>query len=92
MKLVAGNPNLMEAKAKKVNKTVGLGSFAQTLGQKNAPRYVRGGPVLMVKDPSAVKSPNTSVWEQPVYVSERPIPTRPGADDHLKFKSLGDRT
>ena len=92
MKLATGNSNLMKAKAEKVNKTVGLGAFAQTLGEKNAPRYVRGGPVLLQKHPDAVKPQSTNVWGQPVYVSERPIPTRPGADDHMKFKSLGDRT
>ena len=117
MKLQAGNPNLM-----KINKSVGLGTFAQTAGDRGLSKvrgkYVpverdsnlmnkapfdnligdkahakyRTGFVPTAKDPNAVPAPAMSVWKQPVYVVEKVQPMRPGADDHLKFKSVGNLT
>ena len=89
MKLQAGNPNLM-----RVNKEVGLGTFATSLGdvaqrKRNRPSSVY---VPVERDPDLVPAPALSVWQQPVYVAEKVQPMRPGADDHLKFKSAGDRT
>ena len=89
MKLQAGNPNLM-----RVNKEVGLGTFATSLGdvaqrKRNRPSSVY---VPVERDPNLVPAPALSVWKQPVYVAEKVQPMRPGADDHLKFKSAGDRT
>lgn len=89
MKLQAGNPNLM-----RVNKEVGLGTFATSLGdvaqrKKHRPSSVY---VPVERDPNLVPAPAMSVWKQPVYVAEKVQPMRPGAEDHLKFKSAGDRT
>tara|TARA_R110000868_G_scaffold253369_1_gene510002 strand:+ start:370 stop:630 length:261 start_codon:yes stop_codon:yes gene_type:complete len=86
MKLQAGNPNLM-----KINKSVGLGTFAQTAGDRGLSK-VRRGYVPIERDPSLVPAPAMSVWKQPVYVAEKVQPMRPGADDHLKFKSVGNLT
>jgi len=86
MKLQAGNPNLM-----KVNKSVGLGTFAQTAGDRGLSK-VRRGYVPVERDPSLVPAPTISIWNQPTY---KPAPAeyvRPGADDHLKFKSVGNLT
>ena len=117
MKLQAGNPNL-----KKINKSVGLGTFAQTAGDRGLSKvrgkYVpverdsnlmnkapfdnligdkahakyRTGFVPTAKDPNAVPAPAISIWNQPTY---KPAPAeyvRPGANDHLKFKSVGNLT
>ena len=89
MKLQAGNPNLM-----RVNKEVSLGAFANTLGDLASKKKHRPSSVYVPveRDPSLVPAPAMSVWKQPVYVAEKVQPMRPGADDHLKFKSAGDRT
>ena len=89
MKLQAGNPNRM-----RVNKEVGLGTFATTLGdvaprRKNRPSSVY---VPVERDPSLVPAPALSIWKQPVYKGENLTPVRPGAEDHLKFKSKGHQT
>ena len=59
---------------------------------KNPAHYVRGGAVLMPKDPNAALPNTISVWEQPVYVPPKNDPVRPGANDFLAVKSRGDRT
>jgi hypothetical protein len=86
MKLQAGNPNLM-----KINKSVGLGTFAQTAGDRGLSK-VRRGYVPTERDPSLVPAPAMNLWEYPVYVSPKNEYVRPGADDHLKFKSVGNLT
>mgnify|MGYP003675215428 FL=1 len=75
----------------KINKSVGLGTFAQTAGDRGLSK-VRRGYVPIERDPSLVPAPAMSVWKQPVYVAEKVQPMRPGADDHLKFKSVGNLT
>ena len=90
MKLQAGNPNLMK-QATRVNPHATLQSFANTIGDKAHAKERRGFKPT-VKDPDLVPAPALSVWQQPVYVAEKVQPMRPGADDHLKFKSAGDRT
>ena len=45
--------------------------------------------VHVPRDPSLVPAPALSIWEQPVYKSAPAEYVRPGADDHLKFKSRG---
>ena len=89
MKLQAGNPNLM-----RVNKEVSLGAFANTLGDLASKKKHRPSSVYVPveRDPSLVPAPAMSVWKQPVYVAEKVQPMRPGADDHLKFKSVGNLT
>ena len=74
----------------KVNKSVGLGTFAQTAGDRGLSKVGRGY-VPPKRDSSIVSAPTTSIWEQPTYKPELPY-VRPGADDHLKFKSVGNRT
>ena len=86
MKLQAGNPNLM-----RVNKSVGLGTFAQTAGDRGLSK-VRRGYMPVERDPTLVPAPAISIWKQPVYKGENLTPVRPGADDHLKFKSVGNLT
>ena len=86
MKLQAGNPNLM-----KINKSVGLGTFAQTAGDRGLSK-VRRGYVPIERDPSLVPAPALSIWERDSYVPKNLTPMRPGADDHLKFKSVGNLT
>ena len=88
MKLQAGSPNLKK-KAMRVNKMAPLAAFAEKSRDKNPSRYVRGGALLMPKDPNAAQPNTTSVWEQPVYVPPKAALFRPGADDFLKIKSKG---
>ena len=78
----------------RVNKEVSLGAFANTLGDLASKKKHRPSSVYVPveRDPSLVPAPAMSVWKQPVYVAEKVQPMRPGADDHLKFKSAGDRT
>ncbi len=47
MKLAAGNPNLMKKQAMRVNRYATLGALPSALGDKNPPRYAKGGAVLM---------------------------------------------
>ena len=82
MKLQAGNPNL------KVNKQTGLGSFAFTTGDK-AHAKERRGFKPPVKDPEAAPPPQINIWAQPVYKPEPQGYVRPGANDHLRYKSRG---
>jgi hypothetical protein len=86
MKLPAGNPNLM-----KVNKSVGLGTFAQTAGDRGLSK-VRRGYVPVERDPDLVRAPTSSLWQRESYVPQNLTPMRPGADDHLKFNSKGNLT
>ena len=86
MKLDAGNPNLK--KATRVNPHATLESFRNTTGDKEQVKY-RTGFVPLAKDPDAVPPPAISLRRQPVYVPENRAPMRPGADDHLQFKSRG---
>ena len=91
MKLNAGNPNLMKRAALRVNPPSTLSSFNNRTGDKEQVKY-RTGFVPSVKDPNAVLPPSISIWKQPVYKSAPAAYMRPGADDHLKFKSVGNRT
>ena len=75
----------------KVNKSVGLGTFAQTAGDLGQVK-VRRGYVPIERDPSLVRAPMSSIWKRESYVPQNPAPMRPGADDHLKFKSVGNLT
>ena len=86
MKLQAGNPNLM-----RVNKPVGLGSFANTLGDVAAKKRHRPSSVYVPakRDPELVPAPTINIWEQPVYKSPAPAYVRTGADDFLRCKSRG---
>jgi hypothetical protein len=88
MKLDAGNPNLMKKKAMRVNLHASLQNFAQTAGDKEIEKY-RTGFVPLVKQPNTALPPTTNLWEQPVYKPDHSGYVRPGADDHLKFKSRG---
>jgi len=94
MKLQAGNPDQMKAKALKVNKTAGLGNYATSLGDV-LPKKKDRAPTVFVpskRDPGAVKAPEMNLWERPTYVPDNNQYTRPGANDHLKFKSKGFMT
>lgn len=86
MKLQAGNPNFM-----RVNKPVGLGTFAQTSGDLGQVK-VRRGYVPIERDPSLVPAPMSSIWKRDSYVPKNLTPMRPGADDHLKINSKGNLT
>ena len=90
MKLNAGNPNLKKA-ATRVNPQATLESFRNTTGDKAHAKERRGFKPT-VKDPDAVLPPTISLWSQPVYKGENLTPVRPGAEDHLKFKSKGHQT
>lgn len=83
MKLVAGNPNFM-----KVNKSVGLGTFAQTSGDLGQVK-VRRGYVPTKRDPSLVPAPELSVWAQPTYKPDHGAYQRPGSDhSHIKRRGF----
>lgn len=86
MKLQAGNPNLM-----RVNKPVGLGTFANTLGDVAAKKKHRPSSVYVPakRDPDLVPAPALSIWERDSYVPQNLTPMRPGADDFLRYKSRG---
>lgn len=88
MKLAAGNPAL------KVNKTTGLGTFATTLGDVAQKKKDRAPTVYVPskRDPNAVPPPQMDMWSRGLYVPEKQGYQRPGADDHLKFKSAGNLT
>lgn len=78
----------------RVNKEVSLGAFANTLGDLASKKKHRPSSVYVPveRDPSLVPAPAISIWNQPTY---KPAPAeyvRPGANDHLKFKSRGNRT
>jgi len=87
LKLDAGNPNLMKKAAMRVNPYMTLESFgnAGDKGQAN----MRKGYVPPVRDPDVVPPATNSLWAQPVYASPKNEYIRPGAEDHLKYKSRG---
>jgi hypothetical protein len=87
MKLAAGNQNLMK-KAMRVNKTSTLAVFNNSTGDKEQVKY-RTGFVPVEKDPNAVPSPAMSIWKRDSYEPANMTPMRPGADDHLRYKSRG---
>ena len=78
----------------RVNKEVGLGTFASTLGDVAAKKSRRPSSVYVPveRDPSLVPAPAMSIWSRDSYESPRPAAMRAGADDHLKFKSVGNLT
>ena len=83
MKLVAGNPNFM-----KVNKSVGLGTFAQTSGDLGQVK-VRRGYVPTERDPSLVLPATNSLWSQPIYKPDHSAYQRPGSDhSHIKRRGF----
>ena len=86
MKLQAGNPNLM-----RVNKPVGLGTFANTLGDVAAKKRHRPSSVYVPakRDPDLVPAPALSIWERDSYVPQNLTPMRSGANDFLRCKSKG---
>ena len=55
--------------------------------RKDLPAYVH-----IPRDPDVVPAPAINIWEQPVYKLPGFSTPRPGADDHLKFKSVGNLT
>ena len=60
---------------------------------KNPPRYVRGGPLLLPKLPGQALPPGDNLFERGTYVpgdGERMQSGRPGADDHLRIRSRGN--
>lgn len=62
------------------------------LSDKNPPRYVRGGALLIAKLPGMAASANNNLFDRGTYVpgdGERMQSGRPGADDHLKVRSRG---
>lgn len=87
MKLDHGNPNLMK-KALRVNPHATLESFTPTTGDKVHAKQ-RTGFVPSYKDPAAVPPPQMSIWARDSYVPEKSGYQRPGADDHLRYKSRG---
>lgn len=91
MKLDRGNPNLMKAKATRVNSPAPLESFSNTLGNVVAKRKHRStaGYVPMPKDPNAALPNTTSVWKLPTYVPPKSEYVRPGAENFLRYKSRG---
>ena len=91
MKLDHGNPNLMKKAATRVNSPSTLSSFNNRTGDKEQVKY-RTGFIPSAKDANAVPAPAMNLWEYPVYVPPKNEYVRPGADDHLKFKSVGNRT
>jgi hypothetical protein len=88
MKLDAGNPNLMKKRAMRVNLHATLQTFAQSTGDKAVAKE-RTGFVPSVKQPNAAPPPQMSIWERDQYEPPKGEYVRPGADDHLKFKSRG---
>jgi hypothetical protein len=83
LKLVAGNPNFM-----KVNKSVGLGTFAQTSGDLGQVK-VRRGYVPTERDPDAVLPATNSLWSQPTYKPDHSAYQRPGSDhSHIKRRGF----
>lgn len=88
MKLAAGNPNL-KAKATRINQSAPTHAMPTVLKDKNPKRYVSGGPLLMERTPDMATPPGINIKTQPVYVPPKRESMRPGADDHLKYKSLG---
>lgn len=90
MKLAAGNPNLMKKQATRVNGHASLGALPSKLGDKNPPRYARGGAVLMERtEHTAAPRTFNHMKDGQVYVPEKNEPARPGAMDALKLKSRG---
>ena len=90
MKLAAGNPNLMKKQATRVNGYATLGALPSTLGDKNPPRYARGGAVLMERTED-MATPRTfnHMKDGQVYAPEKSDPVRAGATDALKLPSRG---
>jgi hypothetical protein len=80
---------MTKKQATRVNPKSPLESFVPRLGDKNPSRYVRGGPVLMPKDPNAVQPANSSVWERETYKPPSFASVREGGDDHRAHKSRG---
>ena len=91
MKLDRGNPNLMKAKATRVNTNNVMESFPNTLGDAVSKRRHRAttGYVPVPKDPNAALPPTISIWAQPVYTPPKQEYVRPGAEDFLRYKSRG---
>lgn len=83
MKLQAGNPNLM-----RTNRETSLGCFAVSVGDKERAKY-RTGFKPSKKEPDAVQPQQINIWQQPVYKPEPQGYVRPGANDHLRYKSRG---
>jgi len=74
----------------KVNQSVGLGTFAVTLGDKAQQKKGRsGGFVPLSKDPDAVPAPAMNLWAREQYRPPKNDYVRPGANDHLRIKSRG---
>lgn len=88
MKLAAGNPDLKK-KAMRVNKLTPIESFAPSLGDKNPRAYVSGEYEPKPHNPNAAQPNSTDLWKQPVYTPKPVTSARPGADDHLNYKSRG---
>jgi hypothetical protein len=87
MKLDRGNPNLMKRAAMRVNPTTTLESFGNAVFQRKHRATV--GFVPIPRGPNTVPPPQMSLWKREKYVPENLTPMRPGADDHLKYKSRG---
>jgi hypothetical protein len=59
---------------------------------KNPPKYVRGGTVLLPKCPGQALPHGSNLFKRDTYVvgdGERMQSGRLGADDHLQYKSRG---
>ena len=76
----------------RINKLNTNAAFMPPGPDKNPARYVRGGAVLTVKLPGTALPNTISFKSLPVYQPERHDPVRPGADDHLRYKSRGFQT
>lgn len=48
--------------------------------------------VRRVPEPNEAVAPAINIWLQPVYKPASPEYVRPGADDHLRYKSVGNLT
>jgi hypothetical protein len=62
---------------------------------KNPARYVRGGAKLLPRPNGQATAPANNVWQRGSYRvgdGETFQQMRPGASDHLKCKSFGQRT
>lgn len=76
----------------RINQQATLTSVPSTLGDKNPPKYVRGGAVLLEKLPNQALPNTLNLWDRPIYQTPKKEYVRPGANDFLNVKSVGVRT
>lgn len=82
-------PIALKKLAMRVNQQTPLGAFTPKMSERNAPQYVRGGALLMPKNPEAAQPITNDLWQRPVLEMARWESARPEADQHLSHKSRG---